>query len=209
MNFLSFLGSRATFRSKTWGEITVESQSFTAAVDGDLVIFIGKPIPNHSPLIRIHSECVFAEALDSSLCECGDQLHIALSRLKADGYGILFYLRLDGRGIGLSAKVAATALEVAGDDTYDSRIKLHLPPEARTFDGVGRYLSDRGFNSVRLLTNNPLKAEGLRRFGISVEMLPLIAPAMSREIKGLYATKALKFSHLIPGSIYQGDEDDQ
>src|SRR4030066_541725 len=96
-------------------------------------------------LVRIHSECVFAEAFDSALCDCGDQLHMALSMIKNEGHGLLFYLRLDGRGIGLSAKVMATSLEVNGGDTYESRVQLNLSPEARSFDIIGKYLNERGF----------------------------------------------------------------
>jgi GTP cyclohydrolase II len=187
--------------------MTVESQTFTDAIDGDLVVTLGEKIPGCVPLVRIHSECVFAEAFDSSLCDCNDQLHLALTQLKAEGYGILFYLRLDGRGIGLSAKVAATALEVAGDDTYESRVRLNLPPEGRSFESIGKYLAERSILSVRLLSNNPLKAEGLLKFGIKVEMLPLIPPALTKEIRRLYTAKALKFRHLIPGSAYEADDE--
>lgn len=195
MNYKGFIGAKATFPSHTWGELTVESQSFTAAVDGDLVVTIGQPEAVDAPLVRIHSECVFAEAFDSALCDCSDQLHMALSMIKREGQGLLFYLRLDGRGIGLSAKVKATSLEVMGMDTYESRTHLNLSPEARSFDSIGQYLFERGFRRVRLLTNNPLKIEALHRAGIVIDTVPLVVPTDNPHVQRLYETKARRFGH--------------
>lgn len=200
MNYKHFIGAKATFSSHTWGELTVESQSFTAAIDGDLIVSIGQPETVDAPLVRIHSECVFAEAFDSALCDCSDQLHMALSIIKKEGHGLLFYLRLDGRGVGLSAKVRATALEVQGMDTYESRIHLNLSPEARSFEIIGKYLSEHGFKRVRLLTNNPLKVEGLRHSGIVVDTLPLVVPSDNPHVHRLYETKARRFGHEISPS---------
>lgn len=197
-NFKEHIGSKTRLPSRTWGELTVESQSFTEAIDGDLVVSIGEPINQAAPLVRIHSECVFAEAFDSALCDCADQLHIALSAIKSEGHGLLFYLRLDGRGVGLSAKVKATSLEMDGIDTFQSRTLLNLPPECRSFDAIGKYLAERGFKRVRLLTNNPLKTEGLAQAGIVVEAVPLIVPSDNPYIKRLYETKARCFGHQIP-----------
>ena len=196
-DFRRFFGSKATIPSRTLGEITVESVALTEAIDGDLAVFFGHPFECPSPLVRIHSECVFAEVLDSRLCECADQLRLALDLLRAEGSGILFYLRLDGRGAGLSAKVAATALEVAGEDTYDSRIHIGVPPEGRSFDAVGQFLRDRGVRSVRLLTNNPTKVEGLLAQGIEVTRMPLLVKQLTNEAKALLLTKARRFGHQV------------
>lgn len=208
MDYRRFVGSIASLTSNTWGKLTFESQSFTDAVDGDLVVTMGDQPRPATPLVRIHSECVFGEIFDSSLCDCNDQLRMALTAFKREGYGLLFYLRMDGRGNGLSAKVAATALEVQGLDTHQSRTRLNLRPEARTFDCVGAYLAQSGIRRVRLMTNNPLKVAGLRCHGIDVETLSLIPPATSSDVRRLYATKAIKFGHLIPDSAYKPEDEE-
>lgn len=117
-----------------------------------------------------------------------------MDRLAQDG-GILVYLRLDGRGAGLSAKVAATALELAGVDTWTSRISIGVDPESRDFASVARYLRDRGIQRVRLLTNNPDKAEALRALGISVAREPIRVIPTNDHVKRLYITKAERFGH--------------
>ncbi|WP_083928545.1 GTP cyclohydrolase II RibA [Marinobacterium rhizophilum] len=195
--YKNFLGERATIPSRVWGEITVESVELTDAVDGDLVLLKGDPFSAEAPLVRIHSECVFAEAFDSALCDCADQMHMALSEICKEGCGILFYLRIDGRGAGLSAKVKATALEVEGMDTHDSRISIGVSPDNRSFQKVAEYLVRNSVRKVRLLTNNPDKANGLKEFGIEVETASLRVPNPSDEVASLYRTKAEKFGHLI------------
>jgi GTP cyclohydrolase II len=196
-----FLGEKATFRSRKWGYITVTSASFTDAVDGDLIVTLGSPQAVQAPLVRIHSECVFAEAFDSELCDCKDQLDIALTKMRRDGAGILFYLRLDGRGIGLAAKVKATALEVGGIDTYESRRRIGQPTECRDFKAIGLYLRENGFEQIRLLTNNPGKISDISSAGILVTAESLIIENPNREVRRLYATKRVKFGHLIPEPI--------
>lgn len=193
-----FLGATASIPSHTLGELTVEAASFTDAIDGDLIVHFGKPFEQAAPLVRIHSECVFAQVLGSSLCDCAEQLHMALRRLREERHGLLFYLRLDGRGAGLAAKVKATALEVAGVDTYESRIQIGVAPEGREFSAIGRYLAQRGVRRVRLLTNNPEKAAGLRNAGLEVATERLIVEPSSEAMQRLYQTKRDRFHHDIP-----------
>jgi 3,4-dihydroxy 2-butanone 4-phosphate synthase/GTP cyclohydrolase II len=121
-----------------------------------------------------------------------------MTRLTSEGHGILFYLRFDGRGAGLAAKVKATALEVSGVDTYDSRVSIGVSPEARHFTAIGQYLIANGVTRVRLLTNNPLKVEELMGAGISVEGQPLLVEDPNEKVRQLYKTKATKFQHDIP-----------
>lgn len=198
MDFLeNFLGSQATINSRTWGKLTIESVSFTPATDGDLVVIIGQPFEQEKPLIRIHSECVFAEVFDSDLCDCADQFKLAMKRLTDNEHGLLFYLRFDGRGAGLAAKVKATALEVAGMDTYDSRVYIGVAPEGRDFGNIGEYLKNHGVNKARLLTNNPIKGKALEQVGLTLEYEPLIVDNPNENVRKLYSTKAEKFNHTI------------
>ncbi len=196
-NYKQFIGSTAVIPSRTWGELKVESAEFTDAIDGDLVVTIGDPFSIPAPLVRIHSECVFAEAFDSALCDCSDQLHMAIARMKEAGSGILFYLRMDGRGAGLSAKVMATELEVQGMDTHQSRIHIGVAPEGRNFSSIAKYLINKKINKIKLLTNNPTKILDLEKEGLEVEVCPLKIEDEDKYIKKLYLTKAKKFGHTL------------
>lgn len=192
-----FIGSKAEFPSRTWGSLKVESAEFTDAIDGDLIVSIGDSASQEIPLVRIHSECVFAEVFDSALCDCSDQLHMALATIRQEGHGTMFYLRMDGRGAGLAAKVCATALEMAGEDTYDSRVKIGVPTDGRSFESIGKYLLGIGVTKIRLLTNNPAKVADLEKVGIEVVPTPLKVDNPDKRIEHLYATKAAKFGHAL------------
>lgn len=200
MNYLTgFLGSTTTLQSKIWGALTVEAASFTSAVDGDLVVHVGSPFEQPAPLVRIHSICTFSEVFDSDMCDCAEQLHMAMGRMVAEGHGLLFYLRFEARGAGLAAKVKATALEVEGMDTYDSRVAVGVEPESRDFSAVGRYLSGRGLKRVKLLTNNPKKVDDIARAGVEVIREPLVVDHPNEKVRQLLETKARRFQHLLPG----------
>lgn len=203
MDYLNpFLGSTTKINSRRWGELNIEAVSFTPAIDGDLVVTIGNPFECEMPLVRIHSECVFAERFDSDFCDCADQFDLAMDIITKEGHGILFYLRFDGRGAGLAAKVKATKLEMEGMNTYDSRLSIGVNPEGRDFRAIGQYLLNKRVKKVRLLTNNPEKGKGLEEQGIEVKYLPLIIESPNKNVKALYKTKAEKFKHQIPGDKY-------
>ncbi|MEP7011293.1 MAG: GTP cyclohydrolase II RibA [Acidobacteriota bacterium] len=203
MDLRTFLHSQASFKTKKWGNITVESVSLTEAVDGDLAVYFGAPFSQLEPLVRIHSECVFGEIFGSELCDCAQQLEMALGRLKAEKHGILLYLRIDGRGAGLSAKVKATDLETQGIDTYDSRMQIGVAPEGRDFSRIGDFLKKKGVEAVRLMTNNPDKISGVSGAGIVVNTEPLVIDTSNPNIRQLYATKAKKFRHMIPRELQE------
>jgi GTP cyclohydrolase II len=199
MNYLDgFVGSRASINSRTWGPLSIESVSFSQAIDGDLVINVGQPLQQPLPLVRIHSTCIFSEVLDSDFCDCAEQFHLAMDAIVREGHGILFYLRFEARGAGLAAKVKATALEISGLDTYDSRISVGVSPESRDFSPIGAYLLGRGIKKIRLLTNNPLKVDHLERTGLSIEREPLLSKEPNDHVKALYRTKARRFHHWTP-----------
>ena len=199
-----FVGSSCTIPTSQWGDVRVEAASLSAAIDGDLILRFGSPPVDTDILVRIHSECVFGEVLGSVLCDCAEQLQIAMRRLSSEG-GILFYLRIDGRGAGLAAKVAATALERGGVDTWDSRIRVGVEPESRDYSSVGRYLLAAGLRSIRLLTNNPTKVHHMSMFGIHVTREPLVVPHPNDAVRELYATKVRRFGHIIEEGLGGAD----
>ena len=119
-----------------------------------------------------------------------------MERLVKEQNGILFYLRFDGRGAGLSAKVAATRFEKEGLDTFESRVKIGVEPEGRDFKIIGQFLLNKGYKKVILLTNNPNKRTDLVQSGLEVEIEALVIKNPNENVKKLYATKAAKFNHL-------------
>lgn len=209
MDYLrDYVSARTPLYSRKWGTLQVESASFSPARDGDLVVEVGTLDDQEELLLRIHSECTFGQVFSSDLCDCAEQLERAMDRLVTHGRGMLVYLRFDGRGAGLAAKVKATALEMNGMDTYSSREAVGAPPEAREFRSVGEYLRRRSFTRVRLLTNNPLKAGGLQEAGLKVETESLLVPDPSVKVRHLYRTKRERFNHDIPEALI-GTDDEQ
>mgnify|MGYP001209874961 CR=1 FL=1 len=148
-------------------------------------------------LIRVHSECLTGDAFGSLRCDCGPQLHAALDAIKHKGWGCLLYLRQEGRGIGLFAKVQAYHLQDLGYDTLDANLALGLPADARTYEMAASMLQELGVRRVRLMTNNPLKRKGLSEHGIDVEdRIQHLAGLGKHNIRYL-ETKAERMGHLL------------
>lgn len=120
------------------------------------------------PLVRLHSECLTGDVLGSLKCDCGPQLAGALRAMTDASWGILLYLRQEGRGIGLINKLRAYALQDQGFDTVDANLRLGFGVDERDFRVAARMLTLLGQNQVRLLTNNPAKVEGLEAAGVAV-----------------------------------------
>ncbi len=126
------------------------------------------------PVVRLHSECLTGDVLGSLKCDCGPQLHEALHQIADAQWGVLLYLRQEGRGIGLVNKLRAYALQDQGFDTVDANIRLGFAIDARDFSVAAQMLRLLSISEVRLLTNNPEKVAGLEAEGIKVaERLPL------------------------------------
>jgi GTP cyclohydrolase II len=130
------------------------------------------------PVVRLHSECLTGDVLGSLKCDCGPQLHEALHQIADAPWGVLLYLRQEGRGIGLVNKLRAYALQDQGFDTVDANTRLGFAIDARDFSVAARMLDLLGVGEVRLLTNNPAKVAGLEAAGVKVkERLPLAIAA--------------------------------
>jgi GTP cyclohydrolase II len=198
----NFIGSSVSFPTEKWGNLTFESVVLSDCIDGDMVVHIGSAQTAHPPLVRIHSICTFSEVFGSTACDCGDQLIDALRLMTEAGNGLLFYVRMEGRGVGLAAKIAANALETKGMDTFESRLAIGVSPEARDFHPIAAYLIKKNINSVRLLTNNPVKIQALADAGIDVRAEPLLAAPRTETARSLLRTKAERFGHAIPMSLY-------
>lgn len=159
-----------------------------------VALIVGKR-DSSPPVVRLHSECLTGDALGSLKCDCGPQLHEALHRIADAPWGILLYLRQEGRGIGLVNKLRAYAMQDQGFDTVDANVRLGFAIDARDFSVAARMLDLLNVGAVRLLTNNPKKVTGLEAAGITVtERLPIILPTNPHNERYL-ATKRDRTGH--------------
>ena len=184
--------ARLPTRSAEKGEIVAFRSEEDAAEH--VALLIGEP-GGKPPLVRLHSECLTGDVLGSLKCDCGPQLDAALAAIAASGWGILLYLRQEGRGIGLVNKLRAYALQDQGFDTVDANVRLGFSDDERDFGVAARMLKLLSQDQVRLLTNNPRKVSGLEGAGIRVvERVPL-QPETNRFNQSYLDTKRLRSGH--------------
>jgi len=150
-----------------------------------------------APLVRIHSECMTGDVFASLRCDCGQQLQEAMKAVAREGRGAIIYLRQEGRGIGLAAKMQAYALQDSGLDTVEANLALGFAPDERNFSAAVEMLFAASVSQVRLITNNPEKVEALENAGIEVVERVSIAPAEHQENSRYLRTKVEKMRHLI------------
>tara|TARA_B100000965_G_scaffold93522_1_gene76337 strand:+ start:834 stop:1487 length:654 start_codon:yes stop_codon:yes gene_type:complete len=148
-------------------------------------------------LVRVHSECLTGDAFSSLRCDCGPQLEAAMKMIQEVGWGCLVYLRQEGRGIGLHAKIQAYNLQDRGADTLEANLMLGHPADARDYGIASEILDAVGIARVNLMTNNPDKVDQLSEYGINVvERKPLVAGVGESNVDYL-STKARKMGHKI------------
>ena len=172
------LGIAARARLPVEASETAEIIAFRSPEEASdhVALVIGKRDGN-PPVVRLHSECLTGDVLGSLKCDCGPQLHAALHAMADAPWGVLLYLRQEGRGIGLVNKLRAYALQDQGYDTVDANLRLGFPVEARDFAIAARMLDLLNIPRIRLMTNNPEKVARLEKEGVEVvERLPLALP---------------------------------
>jgi 3,4-dihydroxy 2-butanone 4-phosphate synthase / GTP cyclohydrolase II len=152
----------------------------------------GEPV-----LVRVHSECLTGDVFGSRRCDCGGQLHTALQRIEQEGRGVLLYMRQEGRGIGLPAKIHAYKLQEDGLDTVEANLKLGFPMDLRDYGLGAQILCDLGVRKLRLMTNNPRKVVGLQGHNLEItEQLPIRLEPNEHNAKYL-ETKRTKLGHAL------------
>lgn len=167
-----------------------DEKEHLALVLGDVE---GKP----EVLARVHSECFTGDVLGSQRCDCGEQLEAAMKMIAVAGEGVLIYLRQEGRGIGLLDKLRAYNLQDQGYDTVEANLALGHQADEREYTIAANILADLGVDSVRLLTNNPLKIEHLSRLGIPVTQRVPLEATPNAENAGYLFTKIIRMNHLL------------
>lgn len=148
-------------------------------------------------LVRAHSECLTGDAFGSLRCDCGPQLHAALDAIQEKGWGCLLYLRQEGRGIGLHAKIQAYHLQDKGADTLDANLMLGYPGDARDYQIAANMLKYLKVEKVTLLTNNPNKIEQLRTYGINVVNREPLVVGVGDSNRSYLETKVDRMGHSI------------
>ncbi len=172
---------------------------YRSTVDGShhLALVKGTISQSEPVLVRVHSECLTGDVFGSRRCDCGNQLHAALRQIADEGAGVLVYMRQEGRGIGLAAKIHAYKLQEEGLDTVEANAKLGFGSDLRDYGLGAQILADLGVRKFRFLTNNPKKVVGLEGYGLQmVEQVPIRSESNPHNARYL-ETKRVKMGHLL------------
>lgn len=162
----------------------------------------GADLSGQPVLVRIHSECLTGDAFGSLKCDCGPQLHATMKMIHDAGQGVILYLRQEGRGIGLTNKIRAYALQDQGHDTVDANLLLNLPADARRYDMCSIMLGHLKVEEVKLITNNPLKIKALQDLGINVVDRVRLTVGLNIFNQDYLNTKQKRMSHMYEESDF-------
>ncbi|MDM5317818.1 bifunctional 3,4-dihydroxy-2-butanone-4-phosphate synthase/GTP cyclohydrolase II [Fictibacillus sp. b24] len=162
------------------------------------VALVKGEINNEEPvLVRVHSECLTGDVFGSARCDCGPQLHAALSQIEKEGSGVLLYMRQEGRGIGLINKMKAYKLQEEGLDTVEANEQLGFAPDLRDYGIGAQILKELGISKMKLLTNNPRKIAGLKGYDLEVTDRVALQMPHNENNEEYLKTKKSKLGHML------------
>ncbi|MFS0863491.1 bifunctional 3,4-dihydroxy-2-butanone-4-phosphate synthase/GTP cyclohydrolase II [Fredinandcohnia sp. 179-A 10B2 NHS] len=176
------------FRAVGYSNV-VDGKEHIALIKGDIS-------PSEPTLVRVHSECLTGDVFGSLRCDCGPQLHAALTQIEKEGAGVLLYMRQEGRGIGLLNKMRAYKLQEEGYDTVEANEKLGFLPDLRDYGIGAQILKDIGVSKMKLLTNNPRKIAGLEGYELEVVDRIPIQMEVNKANEKYLKTKNEKLGHM-------------
>ena len=180
-----------------WGNFTCTAFKSDVDETEHLAFSLGTVDDGRPVLVRVHSECLTGDVFSSRRCDCGPQLHSAMSLIAEEGRGIVVYLRgHEGRGIGIGHKIRAYSLQDGGLDTVDANTELGLPVDSREYGIGAQILADMGANQLRLITNNPAKYGGIEGYGLEIIERVAINPVATEENIKYLQTKRDRMGHL-------------
>lgn len=184
-----------------WGTFRMYGFVEQATGKEHLALVYGELKNGEPPLIRLHSECLTGDALFSARCDCGFQLSRAMENIVKAGSGVLFYLRQEGRGIGLINKIRAYHLQDEGADTVEANEALGFAADMRDYSFCKGMLNFLNIESVKLMTNNPRKMKALQSAGINVSERVALQEGNNPHNHGYLKTKASKLGHMFDESF--------
>jgi 3,4-dihydroxy 2-butanone 4-phosphate synthase/GTP cyclohydrolase II len=180
-----------------YGDFNLHLYQSTTDGQHHLALVKGEVSGKRDVLVRVHSECLTGDVFASRRCDCGPQLHQAMQQISDAGRGVILYMRQEGRGIGLPAKIRAYKLQEKGFDTVQANLKLGFPSDLREYGLGAQILCDLGLKTLQLLTNNPKKVVGLEGYGLEItKQVPIRVKSNPHNAKYL-KTKRDKMGHLI------------
>lgn len=203
-------GDRVTFPSGLEVEVfaranlptehgALEMVAFKNNADGldHVAVIHGDVVDQENVSARVHSECLTGDVFSSRKCDCGPQLHAALDAIQGEPCGVVFYMRQEGRGIGLANKIKAYSLQDRGFDTVEANLHLGFDDDLREYDIAAAMVHLLGIRSVTLYTNNPRKVAGLRENGVIVSQRTPLQITPNEYNEHYLRTKRAKSGHLL------------
>ena len=179
------------------GEFVLHYYSNTLDDKEHMALVKGEVAGRENVPVRIHSECFTGDVLGSRRCDCGEQLAMAMQLINDLGYGVLIYLRQEGRGIGRLKKLQAYNVQDSGLDTVDANLHLGYLADEREYNIAALILNDLKVKSVKMLTNNPDKIDALEKLGIHVVGRIPVESVANDDNLGYLKTKAKKMAHML------------
>lgn len=161
------------------------------------VLVKGELSPEKPSLVRIHSQCLTGDVFHSLKCDCGRQLDYAMKRIQEEGHGVIVYQQQEGRGIGITNKIRAYALQDAGQDTVEANLSLGFDADLRSYECCAEIFKQLGLRRIRLMSNNPDKIAALEKAGLEIVERVSIEVEPTENARNYMKTKKEKMGHLL------------